>query len=86
MEINIIESKGWVYKTAEELTNDDLKKAKKFYEVFDEFWNWCCKQKTTKNEKIIFFVYGNFDDIKKVFIKDVEKQIKELEKTEKVEN
>ena len=43
------------------ITNEDLKKAKKFYEVFDEFWDWCCSQKTTKNEKIIFFVYGNFD-------------------------
>ena len=36
-------------------------------------------------EKDIVTVYGNFDDIKKVFIEDVEKQIKELEKTEKVE-
>lgn len=36
-------------------------------------------------EKDIITVYGNFDDIKKVFIEDVEKQIKELEKTEKVE-
>ena len=36
-------------------------------------------------EKDIVTVYGNFDDIKKVFIKEVEKQIKELEKTEKVE-
>lgn len=35
-------------------------------------------------EKDIVTVYGNFDDIKKVFIEDVEKQIKELEKTEKV--
>ena len=34
-------------------------------------------------EKDIVTVYGNFDDIKKVFIEDVEKQIKELEKTEK---
>lgn len=36
-------------------------------------------------EKDIITVYGNFDDIKKVFIEDVEKQIKEIEKTEKVE-
>jgi len=36
-------------------------------------------------EKDIITVYGNFDDIKKVFVEDVEKQIKELEKTEKVE-
>ena len=35
-------------------------------------------------EKDIVTVYGNFDDIKKVFIEDVEKQIKELKKTEKV--
>lgn len=34
-------------------------------------------------EKDIVTVYGNFDDIKKVFIEDVEKQIKELEKIEK---
>jgi len=36
-------------------------------------------------EKDIITVYGNFDDIKKVFVKNVKKQIKELEKTEKVE-
>jgi len=36
-------------------------------------------------EKDIITVYGNFDDIKKVFVEDVKKQIKELEKTEKVE-
>ena len=36
-------------------------------------------------EKDIVTVYGNFDDIKKVFIEDVEKEIKELKKAEKVE-
>jgi trk system potassium uptake protein TrkA len=36
-------------------------------------------------EKDIVTVYGNFDDIKKVFIEDVEKEIKEFEKAEKVE-
>lgn len=43
------------------ITNNDLKKAHKFCEVFDEFWDWCCKQKTSKKEKVMFFVYGNFD-------------------------
>ena len=41
------------------------------------------KREDFLKEKDIITVYGNFDDIKKVFIEDVEKQIKELEKTEK---
>ena len=36
-------------------------------------------------EKDIITVYGNFDDIKKVFIEDVEKQIKEIEKNNGIE-
>ena len=35
-------------------------------------------------EKDIVTVYGNFDDIKKVFIEDIENQLKEIEKNKEI--